>query len=105
VALVDGTVIGFAAGHLFSPYELDRPVAELTSLVVDEAHRGSGAGRVLVAACEQWARDVGALRISVGTAFRRTDAHAFYERLGYEQLARKYERTLVPPGGDAGVSA
>ncbi len=93
VALDDaGVVVAFAAGHLFLPFELDSPVAELTALVVDERHRRGGAGRALVAAFESWARTAGAVRFSVATAFRRHDAHAFYERLGYQQLARKYEK-------------
>lgn len=90
----DGTVIGFAAGHLFWPYELDAPVAELTALVVDEERRGSGAGRALVAAFEDWVIAAGGIRASVATAFRREGAHAFYERLGYRQLAKKYEKSL-----------
>jgi GNAT superfamily N-acetyltransferase len=87
-----GAVVGFASAHLFRPYELDEPVAELTALVVDESRRGSGAGRALVAACEDWAAAAGAVRLTVATAFRRVEAHAFYERLGFAQLARKYEK-------------
>lgn len=90
----DDAVIGFAAGHYFLPYELDGPLAELTALVVDEKERRGGVGRALVESFESWVRGVGAVRCSVATAFRRTDAHAFYERLGYVQLARKYQRAL-----------
>jgi GNAT superfamily N-acetyltransferase len=91
---IDGSdvIVGFAAGHLFLPFELRSPVAELTALVVDEQRRRGGAGRGLVAAFETWATAAGAVRFSVATAFRRHDAHAFYERLGYQQLARKYEK-------------
>jgi len=94
VAVVEGQepVVGFAAGHLFHPFELDGPVAELTAIVVDESHRGEGVGRALVAEFEQWAISSGCVRWSVATAFRRTDAHAFYEGLGYQQLARKYQK-------------
>jgi GNAT superfamily N-acetyltransferase len=93
VAEVDGVVVGFASAHLLLPFELDGPLAELTALVVDGSHRGSGAGRALVDACETWAADAGAVRLSVATAFRRVEAHAFYERLGFEQLAKKYQKT------------
>lgn len=88
-----GTVVGFASGHIFSVYELERPVGELTALVVDERHRRSGAGRALVAAFERWVIEAGCVRWSVATAFHRVDAHAFYERLGYTQLARKYQKS------------
>lgn len=41
VAVDDETmsVAGFAAGHLFTPLELDGPVSEMTALVVDETAR------------------------------------------------------------------
>lgn len=90
----DGTAIGFAAGHLMWPYELDRPVAELTALVVDSTRRGGGTGRALVEAFEEWATAAGSVRAAVASAFRRTGAHAFYERLGYEQLAKKFEKSF-----------
>jgi GNAT superfamily N-acetyltransferase len=89
-----GAIVGFAAGHFFWPYELDRPVAELTALVVAESRRGTGAGRALVATFEEWATAAGSVRATVASSFRRTDAHAFYERLGYEQLAKKFEKSL-----------
>lgn len=57
VAVDDETmsVAGFAAGHLFTPLELDGPVSELTALVVDETARRAGIGRALVAQFEAWA--------------------------------------------------
>lgn len=88
------SLLGFAAGHLFWPYELDKPVAELTALVVAERHRGTGAGRSLVAAFEEWARTAGCLRATVASSFHRTGAHDFYERLGYGQRSKKFEKLL-----------
>ncbi|MEV0950805.1 GNAT family N-acetyltransferase [Promicromonospora sp. NPDC050249] len=87
-------VIGFGAGHLFWPYELDAPLAELTALVVAESNRGTGAGRALVTTFEEWATAAGAVRATVSSAVRRTGAHAFYERLGYEQLSKKFDKRL-----------
>jgi GNAT superfamily N-acetyltransferase len=87
-------VIGFAAGHLYWPYELDAPLSTLTALVVAESNRGSGAGRALVATFEEWATAAGAVRATVSSAVRRTGAHAFYERLGYEQRSRKFDKSL-----------
>lgn len=88
------SVIDFAAGHITWLYELDRPVAELTSLIVDESLRGSGAGRALVIAFEEWVTAAGCVRATAASAFHRTGAHAFYERLGYAQLAKKNEKSL-----------
>ena len=32
--------------------------------------------------------------VSAASAFRRVKAHAFYDRLGYEQLAKKFQKGL-----------
>jgi len=88
------TIVAFAAGHLSWPYELDHAVAELTALVVDETHRGEGYGRALVAAFEDWVASAGGVRASAATALHREGAHSFYERLGYRQLAKKYEKSM-----------
>lgn len=87
-------LLGFAAGHLSWTYELDAPVAELTALVVTERRRGTGSGRALVAAFEEWAVAAGCCRANVASSFRRTAAHAFYERLGYGQRSKKFEKQL-----------
>ncbi|PUB23520.1 ribosomal protein S18 acetylase RimI-like enzyme [Promicromonospora sp. AC04] len=87
-------LLGFAAGHLFWPYELDAPLAELTALVVAEERRGTGSGRALVAAFEEWATAAGCCRATVASSFHRAGAHAFYERLGYGQRAKKFDKPL-----------
>lgn len=91
----DGEPIGFAAGHQTWVHELDAPVAELTSLVVTEASRGIGAGSALVSVFEACCETAGCVRASVASSFRRVDAHAFYERLGYEQLAKEFEKAFT----------
>lgn len=88
-----GTTAGFAAGHLRWPFQLDSPVAELSALVVDETHRGTGAGRALVEVFEGWAVAQGCLRMTVSSGFQRAGAHAFYERLGYAQRSKKFEKS------------
>ncbi|GAA0207853.1 hypothetical protein GCM10008944_27290 [Cytobacillus oceanisediminis] len=87
-------IVGFAAAHRFRPFELDAPVAELTALIIDHEQRRLGCGRVLVSRFEEWATSNGCIRTSVATSFSRREAHRFYEALGYEQLARKYEKNI-----------
>lgn len=57
--------------------------ALIAGLVVDEAVRGSGVGRALVAAAEHWAAANGYDLVRVRSNIVRDRAHHFYEQLGY----------------------
>jgi GNAT superfamily N-acetyltransferase len=62
---------------------------EITGLIVDAQARGTGVGKLLVAAAERWARDLGLRVIRVRSNVVRTGAHAFYERLGFRVLKQQ----------------
>lgn len=87
-------VVGFVAGHCFQPYELERPTAELTALVVAPGRRRSGLGHLLVETVQEWATLRGCQRLTVASALRRHDAHDFYRRCGFAERSRKFEREL-----------
>lgn len=90
VAVDDGMVVGVATVHIRSTLNHNAPLAQLTMLVVDEGVRTRGVGRALVGATEAWARERGCKRLVVTTALRRTDAHAFYEKLDFKHTGRRY---------------
>ncbi|MEO6877018.1 MAG: GNAT family N-acetyltransferase [Gemmatimonadaceae bacterium] len=94
VALSGDAVVGMATIHLRYTMNHESPIAQLTLLVVDESVRTRGVGRALVQAAEQFARERGAKRINVTTALQRSDAHAFYERIGYVLTGRRYGRNF-----------
>jgi GNAT superfamily N-acetyltransferase len=58
--------------------------AEVNGLVVAEGQRSMGAGALLLAAAEDWARKQGCQGMSVRSNVIRERAHQFYERHGYE---------------------
>lgn len=60
--------------------------AEIWGLVVAEAARGTGVGRRLVEAAEEWALMRGLTVMTVRSNSLRTDAHGFYEHLGYNVI-------------------
>lgn len=93
----DGRLIGLGSMHRIQLLTEDGPLALLTSLVVDEQARRSGVGRALVERLCARARELGCARITLTTHVRRSDAHAFYERLGFELNGRRYVRTLHAP--------
>jgi GNAT superfamily N-acetyltransferase len=87
-------VVGLATVHVLSVLNRPRDVAWLTALVVDQAARGSGVGRRLVEAVEQFARESGCERLSVTTQEHRTDARTFYGRVGLEATGRRFGKSL-----------
>jgi N-acetylglutamate synthase-like GNAT family acetyltransferase len=87
-------VVGFATVHVLSVLNRPRDVAWLTALVVDESARGSGVGRRLVESVEDFARQSGCERLSVTTQEHRTDARAFYGRVGLEPTGRRFGKVL-----------
>lgn len=94
VACTASGVCGLATVHAHYALNREEAAVQLTLLVVGSGARRSGAGRCLVAAAEDWARQRGAMRLVVTTAVHRAGAHAFYERIGYELTGRRYARPL-----------
>jgi GNAT superfamily N-acetyltransferase len=90
VAAVEDAVVGLATIHVRHMINHEAPIGQLTLLIVDDSARGQGVGRILVAESEAWARARGCKRFVVTTALRRTEAHAFYEKLGFMHTGRRY---------------
>ena len=86
--------LGVLALHVFPSLTYDRDIALIMALVITEKARGLGVGRKLVDGAEVMARSLGASRLMVTTHNRRADAHAFYERLGFEFTGRRYVRPI-----------
>ena len=78
------------------------PVGRLTALVVDERARGRGVGRALIDAAEGILIERGCVLIEVTSNKRRTDAHAFYERLGYTATSFRFAKPIprIAPEAD-----
>jgi len=85
VAESDGAVLGWihVCGIRFfqSP-----PFAEVGGLVVDEAARGKGVGKLLLEAGARWAAEHGYRKLRVRSNVVREDAHRFYEREGFRRV-------------------
>ncbi len=95
VAVHDGAVVGTVT---VGPYH-DRAVAAVdTSLfginesarffqfAVHPDHQRRGVGRQLVAACEQWAQEMGFHGVTVDTAAVATELRQMYQRMGYVEV-------------------
>jgi ribosomal protein S18 acetylase RimI-like enzyme len=71
-----------------------RPIANVENVVVDREHRNRGIGAAHMAECEARAREAGAYKLQLLSNADRTDAHRFYESLGYRESARGYRRYM-----------
>jgi len=78
------------------------PRAEIIALVTAETLRSRGIGRRLVAEAERWAQARGFAVICVRSQVKRTEAHRFYEGLGYEcAKTQKYFRKSLAGSGES----
>ena len=94
VAEVEGEVAGLAGLRVEPLLERDRPWGRLTSMVVGSRWRRRGLGESLVRAVEEEARRRGCEGVVLSSGHQRVDAHAFYERLGYEHSGRRFSKKL-----------
>src|SRR5215831_18615862 len=82
-----GNLLGLATLHVTHVLHRPRPVGRVTALVVDESVRGQGMGRALIAAAEGVLGEAGCGLLEITCHMRRTAAHQFYERIGYEKTS------------------
>ncbi|WP_151736395.1 GNAT family N-acetyltransferase ['Paenibacillus yunnanensis' Narsing Rao et al. 2020] len=81
----DGEAVATAHLHLCMDALCgDRPFAVIERVVTLPQHRGQGVGEALMRHAEAVACAHGAQKIMLSSNARRTDAHRFYERLGYD---------------------
>jgi len=83
VAESEGAVVGCLSTSVMRVLHRPAPVGRISMMVVDEARRGRGIGARLVEAAERTLAAQGCTMIEVTSNQRRTEAHRFYERLGY----------------------
>jgi GNAT superfamily N-acetyltransferase len=89
-----GAIAGLATLHVTHVLHRPHAVGRVTALVVDERLRGGGIGRALVAAAEARLAAAGCGLVEITSNVKRTDAHAFYERIGYERTSVRLMKPL-----------
>ena len=95
VAEERGALLGVLTVHVTPVLHRPRPVGRLTMLVVASHARGRGVGRALVTHAEGVLAASGCGLVEVTSNQRRSDAHAFYARLGYEVTSLRFKKALV----------
>ena len=81
----ENRLIGFAMGVICEElYGDGRPFMVVEDLIVDKQQRRTGAGSELMRTLEKWAVDHDCCQFIFVTEAERTEAHRFYQSLGYE---------------------
>jgi N-acetylglutamate synthase-like GNAT family acetyltransferase len=94
VAELDGAVVGCLSTSAMRVLHRPAPVGRISMMVVDEVLRGRGIGAALVRAAEAALAAQGCHMLEVTSNLRRTEAHRFYERLGYDKTSVRLAKTL-----------
>ena len=94
VAEIEAQVIGCLSTSVMRVLHRPASVGRISMMVVDERLRNRGIGAALVRAAERALAERGCYMVEVTSHVRRTDAHRFYERLGYERTSVRLAREL-----------
>jgi GNAT superfamily N-acetyltransferase len=99
VAERDGRLVGWVHATVWESVEAGAFVV-ICGLVVDRALRRQGIGRALLANAGEWAAEQGCSVVRLWSSVARTEAHRFYEQLGYTNIKSQY--SFVKSVGPAG---
>ncbi len=95
VAEADGRVVGtYQLTVLPGIAERGRTRGKIESVHVDPTLRGTGVGAVMMRHALEVARQVGIGLIELSSNKSRTDAHRFYERLGFAKSHEGFKMVL-----------
>jgi ribosomal protein S18 acetylase RimI-like enzyme len=89
-----GRVVGFVDMEYRSRLNFSSPQAWIPDLIVTTRVRSRGAGKALLAACQERARTRGCFAVSLESANWRERAHAFYEREGMKNVSASFAKLL-----------
>jgi len=88
VAEYENKIVGWVGAAQAIMIEV-MPHCEINGLVIDEHHRGMGIGKLLIERVKHWAKEKGNDKIGLRCNVKRTEAHLFYEHLGFTELKQQ----------------
>lgn len=94
VADVDGKVVGFATTVLTLAVDHPNGYIKLNGLAVLPEFQRCGIGKLLMKRVEKLTAECGSSYIGLASGFQRTNAHEFYEHLGYNKTSFYFRKIL-----------
>ena len=90
-------IVGTATLHEMVVLHRPKPVGRITALVIAPNLRGQGIGSALVHHAETYFTDRGCGILEITSNQKLTQAHAFYEKLGFERTSIRLAKQLDTP--------
>jgi len=90
----NGKVIGFGSLTIKNNLWQQGYICHVDELVVDDSYQHHGIGTQILQRLIVIARDIGCRRIELDSAFHRKEAHQFYEKMGFENRAFLFSKSL-----------
>lgn len=88
VAEFENKVVGWIGAAQAIMIEV-MPHCEINGLVIDEHRRGMGIGKLLIDKVKHWAMDKGNDKIGLHCNVKRTEAHLFYQHMGFTEIKQQ----------------
>ena len=88
-------VLAVMSIHFICQLALEGDFARISYFAVDGTARSNGIGKLLEEYCAELAKNRKCDRIEVHCHERRTEAHRFYIRQGYEEVPKYFIKSLV----------
>jgi GNAT superfamily N-acetyltransferase len=93
----DGEVVGLALVHIENPSRMSAERAvELSRVVVTPGRRRTGAGKALVDAAEEWARQRGIRTLLAAIFVANEGSKRFWAAMGFETWVERMVRGVEP---------
>ena len=94
VAIVENSIVGFCSLTLKNNLWQAGNLGIIDELVVDNRYRGQGIGKSLIEKITEIALKNKCKRMELDSSFHRTEAHQFYEHLGFVKRAYWFSKPL-----------
>jgi GNAT superfamily N-acetyltransferase len=94
VVEIDNMIIGFSSLHWFDMFHINGKMGRITAICIQEELRSRGIGHALLTASEEFLKSKGCVKVEVTTNLKRTSAHEFYAKNGYEIDSKRFIKVL-----------
>jgi len=94
VAVRWGPQSGLVVFHWYRTLQAQRPIAQITTLVVSEEERRRGVGRLLIKAAAQAARTAGCGDLEIATTSAALSLREFCRATGFAEAGQRFVRSL-----------